>query len=644
MQLQQETNRLLKNNTKLPVRITRQHLLPYQTRNIQRDQIAKIDNLLSQAETEKMLADQKAQQDSMLNAKEKIFNRTIAEARDNGQNKRYEQAIQKYKDAIQIKPDQRTSIQKLIRDIEDQLKLLAKQDTEYKRIIKLADDYYAQSKLDEALTEYRNAVTIKTDEEYPRQQIKEIQSVLTSREQTYAGAITKADKAFDASEWANAKTGYTEALGIKPNEAYPLKRMKEVNQKITDANLVPIAIGISNSANDKAYKEAIVTAEKALKDDQLASARMQFKIAQTLKPDEKLPADRIKEIDVLLDQRNKDRLANSQREIDEKYRQAISVADNSFREKTYTIAKLQYKQALIIKPDESYPKSQMALCDKLLNEAKPVETYAFKLPEKKTDIPVNKPINNHVESVQATEARAQSFIPIADYDEAVKKADVSFGIKDYSVARFFYTKANEIKPKEEYPIKQLELIHKLIDAQMSANDLSGYDQSIAQADKAFTDKNYTIAKFFYYKALDIKSWEKYPKDRINEILALTNSLLSEKEEKEYRDIIAKADEAYFNKDISIARFYYNKALSMKKDDKYPGMKLKDIQKLIEQDEHDQRNQDYLKLIADGDQALKLENFGIARFNYNKALTMKPDEKYPKDQLKQIKEALDKPKK
>ena len=111
-----------------------------------------------------------------------------------------------------------------------------------------------------------------------------------------------------------------------------------------------------------------------------------------------------------------------------------------------------------------------------------------------------------------------------------------------------------------------------------------------------------------------------------------------------RDVIAKADEAYFNKDISIARFYYNKALSMKKDDKYPGMKLKDIQKLIEQDSQDKKNQDYLKLIADGDQALKLENFSIARFNYNKALTMKPDEKYPKDQLKQIKEALDKPKK
>ena len=437
----------------------------------------------------------------------------------------------------------------------------------------------------------------------------------------------------------NAKTGYTDALEIKPNEIYPANRLKEVNQKILDAKLA----AISNSAENKAYKDAIEKAEKSFQDDQLPTARIQFQEAQTIKPDEKLPAERIKEIDVLIDKRNKEKLAQAQREIDEKYRQAISVADNSFREKTYDIAKLQYKQASIIKPDEAYPKTQMDLIDKLLREAKPVETYVAKLPEPEPAKPVVKPLNNPIESAQATEARAQSFNPIVDYDEVVKKADVSFGIKDYSVARFFYLKASDIKPKEEYPKTQIELIRKLIDSQLSSVDVSEYENDITQADAAFAKQNYTGSKFFYYKALEIKSWEKYPKDRINEIDALTHSLLSEKEEKAYRDIIAKADEAYFNKDISIARFYYNKAISIKKDENYPRIKLKDIQKLIEQDKRDQENLTFRKLIDEGDQALKLENFSIARFSYNKALEMKPDEKYPKDQLKLIKEALDKKK-
>jgi len=600
-----------------------------------KDQIAKIDDLLAQEAMDKMLASQKAQQDSMQNAKNKLFDMAMSSAKDHDQNKRYEQAIQKYNDAISIKPDQRSVIQKYINDIEEKMQLMARQDAEYKRIIKLADGYFTESQLNEALTEYQNALKIKSEEEYPKNQIKEIQAQLAARELNYTNAITRADKAFDASDWVNAKTGYTEALGVKPNETYPANRLKEVNQKIADSNLA----ALSNSATNKAYAETMEKAEKALKEDQLSSAKMQFQMAQSIKPDEKLPAQRIKEIDALIDQRNKDRLASTQREIDEKYRQSISVADNSYHEKSYSIAKLQYQQALLIKPEESYPKTQIALMDKLMNEARPVETYIMKLPEIEPTKPAPKPIYNPQESAQATEARAQMYNTITDYDEAIKKADDLFGIKDYSVARFYYYKATEIRPSEEYPKKQVDLIRKLIDSQLSAADLSEYDKAITQADNAFASKNYQIAKFFYYKALGIKSWEKYPKDRINEILALTNSLLSEKEEKEYRDFIAKADEAYFNKDMSISRFYYNKALAIKKDENYPRIKLKDIQKLIDQDSQDQANEQYRKLIEQGDEALQLKKYSIARFNYNKALTMKPDEKYPKDQLKKLKEAL-----
>ena len=118
-------------------------------------------------------------------------------------------------------------------------------------------------------------------------------------------------------------------------------------------------------------------------------------------------------------------------------------------------------------------------------------------------------------------------------------------------------------------------------------------------------------------------------------------MLSEKEEKIYRDIINKGDEAYFNKDIAVARFYYNKAISMKRDEEYPLIKLKDIKKLVIQDKQDQRNIEYRNYLELADQAFKNGNYSIARFNYNKALSVKPEEKYPLDQLKRIKQALDK---
>ncbi|MBL7968722.1 MAG: hypothetical protein JNK09_17070 [Prolixibacteraceae bacterium] len=605
-----------------------------------KNQITKIDELLAQQEMEKSLALQKAQQDSLQKAREKLYDIALTAAGQFIQQKEYQQAIVKYGEAIQINPAKRPEVQPLIKDAEDKLALMARQDQEYKRLIKLADEQFGNSQLEEALTQYQNAQKIKPEEEYPKKQIAEIQSILSTREQNYAAAIQKADQAFNASDWLTAKTGYTEALSVKPKETYPANRLKEVNQKIIDANQAALA----KAGEDKAYQEAIDKGEKAIKEDQLTSAKMQFEMAKSLKPNEKLPVDRISQIEAMIAQRNKDRLAQSQRELDEKYSQAISVADNSFKQKSYSVAKLQYKQASLIKPEEVYPKDQMALCDKLLAEEAQKETYVMKLPEpepvvRKTENIASKPV-----STQTTEAEANAYTIVTDYNEAIKRADDSFGIKDYSVARFFYLRASDIRPKEEYPKNQVELIRKLIDSQLSANDISAYDNAISQADAAFSKQNYTIAKFYYYKALEIKSWEKYPKDRINEILALTNSLLSEKEEKEYRDAIAKGDEAFFSKDISISRFYYNRALAIKKDENYPRIKLKDIQKLLEQDRLDQQSQEYQKIIDQADQAMQSENYSIARFNYNKALTMKPEEKYPKDQLKKIREALDNQKK
>jgi hypothetical protein len=324
------------------------------------------------------------------------------------------------------------------------------------------------------------------------------------------------------------------------------------------------------------------------------------------------------------------------KENDRAFKQAMASAKELEQSKHYQGAIVKYKQAIELKQSErnTIAKLILALEDKM------------RLQENSTPVAIQTeasgPVTfyNPAEATQTTEARAQTYKSVSNYDEAISKADDSFGIKDYAVARFYYYKANEIKPKEEYPRNQIELIRKLVDSELSSVDRSGYQQAITQADNAFQKQSYSVAKFFYYKALGIKSWEKYPKDRIQEILALTNSLLSEREEKEYLDLIDKADQAYMVKDISVARFYYYKAIAIKKDEDYPRIKIKDIQKIIDQDQQDQRNMEYNKILEQADQALQSENFSIARFNYNKALTMKPNEKYPKDQLKRIKDALE----
>jgi len=556
-----------------------------------KDQIRKIDDLIASQEKNNLLAKEKATKDSLMRVRDAAFNLAIASAKESEQSKQYQNAILKYKEAIAINTNERVNVEKLIAAVEEQIRLLELQDKQYKEKIGLADQLRNDKKLAEALAEYRNASNIKPTEEYPKNQIAEIQKLIAAGKGIYATAINNGDQAFDKSEWQNAKIAYNEALKIQPDESYPKNRLVEIDQKI----LAEKDAAEKDAATTAAYNEAMEKGEKAMKDDQLTSAKMQFNVALKLKPNESLPPQRIREIDALIEKKNQESLTQAERDIDEKYRQTISLADNAFKDKNYTGARPRYQEAQLIKPDESYPKDQIALIDKLMTETKPTETFADKMPEVKTappatqpqetQPPVTRPIVNPVEPAQTTQVRTETDQTVANYEEAISKAD-----------------------------------------------------------DAFKKESYNVAKFFYNKALEIKSVEKYPKDRIQEIQALTQSMYSEKEEKAYRELIAKADEAMVGKDISIARFYYNKAIAIKKDESYPKIKLKDIQKLIDQDNLDQHNQEYTKLIELADQAMKSEDFSMARFNYNRALNMKPDEKYPKDQLKHIKEAFDKPKK
>ena len=174
----------------------------------------------------------------------------------------------------------------------------------------------------EALDEYQNAVTIKTDEDYPKKQIKEIQARFVVLDASYTLAIKTGDDAYKVLDWVNAKKAYTEALALKIGEPYPTNRLKEVERNLAQINLE----NANKQAAQKAYDDAIAKAEKSFKDDQLSAARMQYEEAKSLQPEAKLPEDRIKEIDSLIEQREKDQLAKSQQDVDDKYRQAISLA------------------------------------------------------------------------------------------------------------------------------------------------------------------------------------------------------------------------------------------------------------------------------------------------------------------------------
>ena len=610
-------------------------------------QIEKLDELLAQADAEQQ--------------KEELYVSKVKEGETLLVNKEYQGARSTFIMASEIKPSEPLPVQR-IKEIDKLLADLALSEVKngnlesaYMESIKRADLAFAGKEYTSARLIYGEALSVKPNEQYPTAKIAEIDVLLNElagAEETnrlYAESVKTAQEAFGQNKLKEARDVYRKAHDYKPAETMPPLRIAELDTMI--AQLEETArLGAmedtqrlaSEKASREAYDKAILAADESLAAKQYLVARTNYSDALSIFPNEKYPKDQISKIEQLIAQQEETKLLARQLTMqdsiikanDRAFNLAMSSAKEFEQFKQYQGAIGKYNQAIEIKPNEK--SNIQKLIDSLEEKIRLAE-----IPQEviQSSPAVTAPVYKPVETPQATESRAQSYKTINNYEEAIRKADDSFGIKDYTVARFYYYKAGEIKPKEDYPRNQIELIRKLVDSELSSVDRSGYQQAITQADEAFLKGSYPVAKFFYNKALGIKSWEKYPKDRIQEILALTNSLLSEREEKEYRDLIAKADEAYTVKDISVARFYYNKSIAIKKDENYPRIKIKDIQKLIDQDMQDIRNMEYNKLIELADQALQSENFSIARFNYNKALNMKPDEKYPKDQLKRIKEAL-----
>jgi hypothetical protein len=99
--------------------------------------------------------------------------------------------------------------------------------------------------------------------------------------------------------------------------------------------------------NDKNYSDAITKADNLFNEKNYESARNEYRTAQTIKPEETYPQQRITEIGTLIAQ-----LSAAQKT----YEDAVAKGDREFKAEKFDAAKLAYNvDAQKAKPDESYP-------------------------------------------------------------------------------------------------------------------------------------------------------------------------------------------------------------------------------------------------------------------------------------------------
>ncbi|HTX88432.1 MAG TPA: hypothetical protein VMC08_05545, partial [Bacteroidales bacterium] len=307
-----------------------------------------------------------------------------------------------YQLALNVRPGDAYATSKM----NETLELLRSQKAKnilYDVTIDSAEKLFAAKEYDKAIEQYENASKILPNEKYPKEKINaiiKIKTDLQTRDAMYAQSIASADKFYQAKNWAGALKEYRNAASYKPEEQYPQDRIKELE-----------ALLGAQKDKDDAYDKAIAAADKFFAAGTYSDARTGYQEASKIKPEEAYPKNKIKEIDAILANRSK---------MDNEYQRLIDAADSLYIGRNYMLAKLNYQEALRVKPGEAYPKEMISKSDQGM----------------------------------AGQAASEKQIEEA-YQSAIASADRAFGAKDYTAARSGYQTALSIKPDEKYPKDKL---------------------------------------------------------------------------------------------------------------------------------------------------------------------------------------------
>ncbi|WP_346860518.1 hypothetical protein [uncultured Draconibacterium sp.] len=213
---------------------------------------------------------------------------------------------------------------------------------------------------------------------------------------------------------------------------------------------------------------------------------------------------------------------------------------------------------------------------------------------------------------------------------------------DNFVSELYYNDA-QIRKLIDQAILQGQMVDKNADymSKLTRAELAElrkeYNELLEQAGKEYSSEKFLAALDGYKAASKILPGEQFPKDRIAEINDLLGLIMAAEEldqakQKRFDDLVKEGDLFFMQTAYSEAKKSYDRALSIKPFDKYVNDQLKKIADLLQKQLQDEK---YLDLIAQGDKAIKERFYNEALGVFNNALEIKPNEQYPKTKIAEI---------
>ncbi len=568
-------------------------------------------------------------------------------------NGEYVDAKQNYTEALNLKPDEshpKTQLLKIESLIAHQAKLLADKEAREKKyadLISMADSQMNNGEFDKALNNYAQALNIKPKATYINDQVKKAKQGKINRKrkqeediknalkqklrfEKYDELIAKGDRNLEGKKYYDSRDNFQDALKIKPNEKYP----KEQLNKLEDLMAKDLQQADALREFDIKYKDLISTANSQLNTGELELAKVSYRNAAVMKPDENYPKSQLIKLDGLIAAANK--IKAEEKILNDKYSAFLDQADKEFEAGDFKAAIKNYELASDLKSKEYYPKSQITKAEEILKE------------------------NSRIANKKSKAEKANRVLE-EKYSKAIKEADSNFDTENYKNASSNYTQALKYKANDVYATGQITKIEILI-AEKEKNEAAAellaknkaalekeFQSELTDANKLFKNGNLTEALDKYESAFKLVKENpfvieqiKLIKERLKQDKFENEKNLAIKEE--YEDYISSADKLFAEQNMKPAKEKYQQALDLKYKNSYPQNQIKLIREsLVEQDKIDKKKnrveREFENLIMKADSYFTKETYTLARHNYKEALRFKPKDTYVNAQLRKIKDIL-----
>jgi tetratricopeptide (TPR) repeat protein len=489
--------------------------------------------------------------------KENKYNNLIAQADELLDAKSYKKAKENYEKALNVFPDDPYAKNKLVlADRAIRKKIQEEQDRKasFEESVKKGDEYFAAKQYEMAKSEYLKAQDIKPGDPYLSEQVQNVNAELEKiarREEkaklnkiAYDKAISQGDALVSSGDYQAAIDAYNRAVGIMPGEDLPGRKIDQTNKIILEQK------------KEQAFETLLAEGQSLIKQAKYEDALEKYQKAARMKPESSVPGKKMEEITSLIQDK---KLAQKQREKEEKYQKLVADAEGFLQLDEYAMAKSALNEAIMLKPDDPVAKSKL------------------------------EEINSELTAIEKEKEERQKLEK--SYNEALKLASGYLKENELERSKEALKLALNYKPGDSYAREQLDRVEEKIlrMEQEKAQQLAHEQQvqkALAKAEDLLAENKLNEAKNAFLKVLELEPNHQSASNdlkAINEKIAAVQArkMALQAEERKYKQLLENADKLLEKADYQSAKDLYSQAKEMKPDDSYPKNRIKQIDNILE---------------------------------------------------------------